>query len=178
MAGAEYIVNNKISISPYRLSDKAALLHGLDDPEVSKNTLSIPYPYTEAHADEWLGRVSTLLYKKDLPLTYAIRNENKVLIGAIGMLFPDDIEPGTAEIGYWLHRDYRGQGIMPQVISTFTEVCKQHYAITKFQAHIFTFNSASGRALEKAGFTYVGIVPNRYEKGGQKLDSLKYVKAL
>ena len=35
-------------------ADKAAYMEHFTDPEVARNTLAIPFPYTEADADCWL----------------------------------------------------------------------------------------------------------------------------
>jgi ribosomal-protein-alanine N-acetyltransferase len=178
MTAYEFKVNEEIYLSPPQLSDKEALIEGINDPDVSKNTSSIPYPYTEAHADEWLARVKTLLHANGMPMLFAIRNADKRLIGATGMFYTEGIEPGAVELGYWLHRNYRGKGIIPQVLNRLGEIAKQYYDVQKFQAHIFTFNPSSARALEKAGFINEGLLKDRYIKNGESLDCIRYIKNL
>ena len=43
-------------LSPIVRADKAAYLEHFADPEIARNLLAIPFPYTEADADCWLDR--------------------------------------------------------------------------------------------------------------------------
>ena len=49
------IVNERIHLSEFRPSDKCALTELLNDRDIDDRTLRIPFPYTDADADEWLA---------------------------------------------------------------------------------------------------------------------------
>ena len=51
------VVNDQVCLSEFRSSDKPALLQHLNDPDIYHRTLRIPFPYTDAAADEWLALV-------------------------------------------------------------------------------------------------------------------------
>ena len=64
----------------------------------------------------------------------------------------------NAEISYWLNGEYRGMGIMPQVINIFTQKLFTQFDKHRVWARPFEFNKASQRALEKSGFIYEGLL--------------------
>jgi hypothetical protein len=49
-------VTDEFYLSPIVRTDKAAYLEHFADPEIARNLLGIPFPYTEADADWWLDR--------------------------------------------------------------------------------------------------------------------------
>jgi hypothetical protein len=60
--GAEMniVVNALVHLSELRSSDKDALIAHLNDPDIYERTLRIPFPYTDAAADEWLALVAKI----------------------------------------------------------------------------------------------------------------------
>ena len=52
------VVNSQIHLSEFRSLDKPALIEHLNDRAIYDRTFRIPYPYTEADADEWLARIA------------------------------------------------------------------------------------------------------------------------
>ena len=52
------VVNDQVHLSEFRSTDKSAIVEYLNDREIYERTLRIPFPYTDAAADEWLALVS------------------------------------------------------------------------------------------------------------------------
>jgi RimJ/RimL family protein N-acetyltransferase len=169
-------VNDQIHLSPYRRSDKAWLIHHISDPEISRNTLAIPYPYTEQDADEWLTLALQEKEKYGTPANWVIRNRRDELIGCIGrqMLYGKDSH--TDEVGYWLARPYWGQGIMTEVVGVFCDYWFDNSPLIRFTAAVFSYNGASARVLEKAGFQREGYLRKHYFKNGAYEDGFLYAK--
>lgn len=155
--------------------DKAAYLEHFTDEEISRNTLRIPFPYTEADADSWLDCCAK--QECDPERRFAIRDQTGYLIGAIGIA--NELTEGatSAEIGYWLAKSYRSRGLMSRTISVFSEYAFQHLRLPNLYAHTFIRNLASQRALEKAGFQREAILPHHLVKNGVPLDAVRYVKS-
>jgi RimJ/RimL family protein N-acetyltransferase len=173
---AELTVNVRpdISLSPLCPGDKAAMVEFLRPKDVYLTTLNIPHPYTEANAEAWIaGRIEhTQLVGKEV--SFAIRDPNGKMIGAIGA---DSHEPGAshrAEIGYWLARPYWGRGIMTDVVGAYIQYAFAELQLQKLVAHVFEFNSASGRVLEKNGFKLEGKLRKHYQKDGRLVDARLY----
>ena len=56
----EILVNEQVRLTEVRSSDKPALVEYLNDRDIYDRTLRIPYPYTDASADEWLAVVAKI----------------------------------------------------------------------------------------------------------------------
>ncbi len=112
----EILVNDQIRLTEYRCSDKCALVEYLNDKDIYDLTLRIPYPYTEAHAEEWLALYVKNTEQQGRPVNWAIRNADDRLIGGLSFT---DFEAGKshrAELGYWLAKPFWGRGIMTEVV--------------------------------------------------------------
>ena len=77
-------------------------------------------------------------------------------------------------LGYWLASECRGRGLMPLVIRAFARHAFEGFALSELSAFPFHWNQASCRALEKAGFTRVGLLPARFRKGDETIDAWDY----
>jgi RimJ/RimL family protein N-acetyltransferase len=168
------IVNDRIHLTEFRPSDKPALLEHLQAKEIYDRTRRIPYPYTEADANEWLALTAKTTQQQGQPVHWAIRNEEPLLIGGCGF---DDIQIGKshrAEIGYWLAKPYWGQGIMTAVVRQACEFAFKEWKLVKITSHIFSLNTASARVLEKCGFEQEGFLRKHYLKDGHLIDARLY----
>jgi [ribosomal protein S5]-alanine N-acetyltransferase len=161
-------------LSPIVRADKAAYLEHFADPEIAHNLLAIPFPYTEADADWWLDRCEQSVGS---PMTnFALRAPSGYLIGAIGVVGALSADAHSAEFGYWLAQSYRGHGLMPRVIRTFSDYAFQRLRIHRLFATPFSSNLASHRALEKAGFQREGLLIHHHLKQGTYLDAIIYAR--
>jgi len=121
-------------LSPIVRADKAAYLKHFADPEIAQNLLAIPFPYTEADADWWLDRCEQSVGS---PMTnFALRAPSGYLIGAIGVVGALSADAHSAEFGYWLAQSYRGHGLMPRVIRTFSDYAFQQLRLHRLLLHL------------------------------------------
>ena len=78
-------------------------------------------------------------------------------------------------LGYVLEKQYRGQGIMPQVVGYMMKYLFMNMGADIVTAAHFPGNESSRRVLEKCGFTYEGTLRREYSRfDGQVLDSCMY----
>jgi RimJ/RimL family protein N-acetyltransferase len=61
-------------------------------------------------------------------------------------------QPGERNVGYWIGKDYWGQGIATRALSEFLRL----QDVRPLYAHVAKHNIASQRVLEKCGFTISG----------------------
>lgn len=114
-AAMKIVVNDQVHLSQFQASDKEALVGHLNGRDIYDRTLRIPFPYTDADADEWLALVVKITMQQGRPVHWAIRNADDALIGGCGF---DGFQVGKShqgEVGYWLARPYWGKGIMTAV---------------------------------------------------------------
>jgi RimJ/RimL family protein N-acetyltransferase/predicted N-acetyltransferase YhbS len=168
------IVNDHVHLSAPRRSDKAALLACLNEKEIYERTLRIPFPYTEADAEDWLARWENTIRETGQPRAWIIRNEADLLIGGVGFEKPEIGKSHRAEIGYWLAKPYWGRGIMPAVVNKACEFAFREWGLAKITAQVFAFNTASARVMEKCGFEQEGYLRNHCLKDERLIDVRAY----
>jgi RimJ/RimL family protein N-acetyltransferase len=163
-------VNDQVHLSEFQASDKDALVGHLNDRDIYDRTLRIPFPYTDAAADEWLALVAKITKQQGRPVQWAIRNAD-ALIGGCGF---DGFQVGKshrAEIGYWLAKPLWGRGIMTAVVQRVCQHTFEEFGLVKITAHVFLHNPASARVLEKCGFQQEGFLRKHFLKDGQFIDA-------
>jgi RimJ/RimL family protein N-acetyltransferase len=165
------VVNDQAQLSEFRPSDKPALVQHLNDRDIYDRTLRIPFPYTDACADFWLGLVAKITEQQGRPVHFAIRSADDSLIGGCGF---DDFQAGQshrAEVGYWLAKPFWGRGIMTAVVKRLCRHAFEEFGLAKITAHVFPNNPASARVLEKCGFQQEGFLRKHHLKDGQLIDA-------
>lgn len=94
---------------------------------------------------------------------------NDKLIGTCG-LHALEKEHLKAEIGYELHPDYWGKGIITEVIQAIIHYGFFSMGINRIEAFYDPLNIPSKRVLEKNGFQYEGTLRNRFYTKGKFID--------
>ena len=111
--------------------------------------------------------------EKKIPAGYGIcpKGSNRV-IGSIDFnhRHADDV----FEMGYLLHPDYWGQGIMPEAARAILEVGFNLVGLHKIEIECYSYNKASQRIAEKLGFTLESRIRDRKDAQGKRCDLLRY----
>jgi RimJ/RimL family protein N-acetyltransferase len=165
------VVNDQVHLSEFRSLDKPTLVQHLNDRDIYDRTLRIPFPYTDASADEWLALVAEITKQQGRPVQWAIRNAEDALIGGCGF---DGFQAGKshrAEVGYWLAKPFWSRGIMTAVVQRVCHHAFEEFGLVKITAHVFPHNPASARVLEKCGFQQEGYLRKHFVKDGQFIDA-------
>lgn len=165
-------VNDGFHLSEIQPGDKAAFVKHLNDEDIYRSTLRIPYPYTEDDAVKFMGIVTEATAKHGHPVHFAIRDQDDQLIGGCG--FDGLSYEHRAEIGYWLAKPYWGRGIMTEVVRSACDFALTEWKLVRITAHVFDFNQASARVLEKNGFEFEGLLRKHHRKDGEFLKSKLY----
>jgi RimJ/RimL family protein N-acetyltransferase len=168
------VINSKyFKLRPLRKKDGFSLVKHLNDPAIAKNTLNIPYPYTNKDAQKWINHnLRILKEKKKKEIIFAIEIDEE-LAGCISLM---KICGHSAEIGYWLGKDYRGQGIMMRAVKLVTNYAFRELNLKRIYAYVFMFNRPSVRVLEKAGYKCEGKLRKDVFKGNRFLDNYVFAK--
>ena len=158
-------------LRPYRAGDEDALAAAANDPRIARNlTDEFPHPYTRNDAEFW---VRHCLSEGEPTRNFAIVVAG-VLCGGIGVVeLTAERSPG-AMVGYWLHPDHWGRGIMTAALAAVTDYAFTTFPIERLSAHVYGWNPASARVLEKCGYRLEGTLRNAIRKGGDLTDELFY----
>ncbi len=71
-----------------------------------------------------------------------------------------------AELAYWLHRDYQGQGIATEAVRRVMAYAFDELGLHKIFVSHFAINDASGKLIRRLGFRYVGEQLEEFQKDG------------
>ncbi|MGS0534848.1 GNAT family N-acetyltransferase [Pseudoalteromonas sp. SaAl2] len=156
----------------FKQEDKALLVNYLNNPDV-KRFLSpkIPSPYTIDDARWWVEEGSKV------GITRAIE-VNGQLAGSIGAL-PGQFEYAkSAEIGYWLAKEFWGKGIAVKALRALFNEVQLNTDIVRLHAVVFAGNTQSIKVLEKSGFEHEGLLKKAIYKQGTFCDAGVYGKII
>ena len=114
----------------------------------------VPYPYSLADAQQWLGSVPQRS-KAGLSVNWALDVDG--LIGVITLGEIREIEGGkVAELGYWLAKPYWGKGYMTEAGREMVRYAFETLGFAGLKSGHFKENYRSGRVMAKLGFRYAG----------------------
>lgn len=172
LSQARIVATEDTHLSPLRPIDKSALVEWLNEKEIFDGTVRIPFPYTEQDAEKGLGMMREAAARYGHPVHFAIRRTSGQLIGGFG--FEGLAYAHRAEIGYWLAKPFWGRGIMTNVVRAMCDFAFAEWGLVRIEAHVFDFNVASARVLEKNAFEFEGLLRKHRCKNGRFLDSRLY----
>lgn len=166
-------ISDEVTLSRISLEDREAYLKYLNQTdEFQLHTGTMPHPYTELDADQWLSKVCRASLSRDRAIHWAIRRADGELIGSIGLM--DMTEGERAEVGYWLAKPYWGHGWMTASVVRVCATGFERYGLKRIHARVFATNPTSARVLEKAGFDHEGTQRDHYFRDGKPMDVLLY----
>ena len=158
-----FVRTERLLLRPGWLEDAPAMAHLLCDEAVARNVAKVPYPYTPAHAREFVSRDSG----GTLPslLIFARTRASPRLVGGIG-LHRD--EAGAIELGYWVGRRFWGLGFATEAGRAMVDLAPRGLRVRRLVSSHFCDNPASGRVLRKIGFRPTGATATRHSvaRGG------------
>jgi ribosomal-protein-alanine N-acetyltransferase len=160
----------KCHVREWRTEDVESLVRNANNRNVSRNLMErFPYPYTAADAEGWIRRATS-----ENPMTHFAIEVDGSAVGGIGFHLRTDVHHRSAEIGYWLAEPYWGRGIATEALRAVTEHAFANHDLVRLQAHVFEWNAASARVLEKSGYTREARLRKSVTKEGRTVDSFLY----
>lgn len=168
------IRTKKFIIKEFTYNDKDNFEKYVNDPEISKNNIDIPYPYPRSKIDLLFDQIIEC-YNQENPkhLAFGIYINNEVC-GYIGL--HKIHTKHKAEIGYWLAKKYRNQGIMTLAIKKMCEYGFKDLNLKRIWAPVLSYNQKSKKVLEKNGFVLEGILKKSVIKDKKFIDEWIYAK--
>lgn len=143
----------------------AATVRLLNDPEVQRGTLRLPFPYTDKDARSWVRRANRdRTMGRSLGLRIVRRSDGE-LLGGVGLHQLEEAA-ARAEVGYWLGRPYWGQGYATEAVNLVARVAFTQLGIHRIEARVYPGNVASCRVARRCGFHYEGSLRDEARKNG------------
>lgn len=157
-----------------------------NDPDITKGMRNtFPNPYSLEQAEYFLNNIGLKETHpssadpddaKPVLTNYALcRRSDGAYMGGIGLMPKRDVEARTFETGYWIGKEFWGDGYMTEALQAFTVWAFQTFAeLARIEASVFEGNDASVRVLKRAGFQAEGVRRKAVWKRGQLLDQLLF----
>lgn len=133
----------------------------------------LPYPYTEADADWWLGMVTANDGNEGL---WRAVVANGQIVGSISVEIIADENRAVGSVGYMILTPFWSQGIGTEAVRQICEIAFRELALERIIGEVFPENLASARVLEKNGFRLKGTSEGAIVKGGKVMDVKVYEK--
>ncbi len=168
---SDTLFGERVTLTLPRETDVDRVASLCEDPAVQRWT-TVPSPYTREDAEHFILDVVPAGWATGTTLTWAIRlGRDDHLNGMIGL---HDIAGASAEIGYWLSPEARGQGIMAESVQL---VCDYGFApgdaglgLQRITWQAFVGNIPSAKVAQNSGFTFEGMRRLGAVQRGRRLD--------
>lgn len=133
--------------------DVPRVVEACSDPTTQHWLGTLPSPYTEADARAWIGS-HTDKQARGHSVTWAVGDPTTGrALGAVNLF---DVTEHDAEIGYWLHPDARGRGVVRAAVGTVADWAFAELGLERLKAFAAVDNTASRRVIEALGFRPCG----------------------
>jgi [ribosomal protein S5]-alanine N-acetyltransferase len=157
------IATERLLLRPFRRGDAKEFTRLAGDWGVASMTSDIPHPLSEDEARGWLrpGRRE---------VRFAIELDGR-LIGGAGYY---QRRSGTAELGFWLGREWWGRGYATEATSAVLRYGFEVRRLPGFTSSHFVDNKASANVLRKLGFEPVGRGRIICTARGEEVEAVTY----
>lgn len=162
--------SSRLVLRPFEAADAPRVQRLLNDEEVAKQTLTIPHPYPDGAAAQWIAKHDEWLAAGKQAI-WAITLDGDV-VGALGLRIV--AAHHRAEAGYWVAREAWGKGIASEALRAVIAHGFDVMGLYRIEAHHYPENPASGRVMEKAGMTREGHIRGVVFREGVPRDNVAY----
>ncbi len=132
---------------------------------------SIPLKFTKTEGEAYIKRQWSR-YDESIGYSFAIaKSDNNQAIGSV-YLDCQNIEKGRASIGYWVVKNFRGQGAAKSVLNETVKWAQSDLKIPRLELYIEPWNVASIKTAESAGFAQEGILRSWQQIGEKRCDMI------
>lgn len=148
---------DRLVLRPLRKDDADGFVALIDNWNVAKTVARIPHPYTWADFDAFLERQATKPSGTREPgFAIELKDGPAHAVGMIGIHKEPDDDASTARLGYWIGEPFWGKGLVSEGVPVVLAHAFEDLGFDTIFAGHATLNPASGRILEKCGFTVIG----------------------
>jgi RimJ/RimL family protein N-acetyltransferase len=153
------IETNRLLIRIPKLADAKDIALGLNNKNISKYMMTMPYPYDLEMAKKFIKRSIKFSNEKKIKkydLVIELKSDKKV-IGGVGLSDIDYIRR-IAGIGYWLNEDYWKQGITSEAVKSVLKFAFTNLKLRRINLTCNEKNEGSKSIAKKFGFKLEGII--------------------
>jgi ribosomal-protein-alanine N-acetyltransferase len=164
----------RLILRPFCLDDSTEVKRLAGERVIAENTFSIPHPYKNGVAEEWISKHQNQFAKNEAVVLAITLAETKTLIGAVSLLNIYQ-EHENAELGYWIGEPYWQKGYCTEAVKAILNFGFESLKMHRIYAVHYAENIASGRVLLKSGMKHEGLIHHSVKKWGEFKDLELYV---
>lgn len=167
--------NNRIRIRPYRKEDVDDLYACVraSIPEMKPYLPWVHDAYSRQDSENWV-QWTQKNWTYGVQYDFVIEELSKqTLIGGVGLLKINPYER-SAELGYWLHSEYAGQGITSEAAKLAVQYAKEELGLKRIIIYMSLCNIASQKIAQKLGAQYLETRKKYETVNGTALDCQFY----
>ena len=164
MVATPTLQTERLLLRPIVIEDAPAIQRQLSHENVVRYLASVPWPYPEDGAEQYLREILLPAVAADEQLSWAItlKELGTELIGAIDYLHE---ATHTGNRGFWLAEEFWGRGLMTEAVAAvegyiFGELAVTSMIVTNAQA-----NTASSRLKHRIGARLIEVRDDSYATG-------------
>ena len=171
-AESPVLESDRLRLRPFVEADFPRIVEACNDPDSLQWLNSLPQPYTETTAR---GYVADCIWQaaRGSKATWAIADrDTDQLLGNIAVMDMLGPNPTSGEIGYWMHPDARGRGIMTEATRLVVEHAFSPKGLDRRRLVLYAAegNGGSNAVAKAAGFTHYGT-----QREAERLGDSSYV---
>ncbi len=144
-------------------ADAPTIAEAVAEPDILAFLPLLPDPYTLADAQQWIAETAESFERIGICDLVACRASDGVLVGAVGFRPRSD---GTAETGYWIAKDHRGQGYAAEATRRLAAHAFERHGYRRIIAAVKPENTASRKVIARIGFVRIGEETRDYPSRG------------
>lgn len=166
------IKNDRFVLNIIQNDDVENVFETMNDKTTADSVSFLSWPMTREQSLKWVQ--TSISGVKNQNEFLFIAKEGKKNLGCVGIHLKDK---NSAEIGYWISKNYRGKGYATDIANAAKSFAFKDLKINKLFATAELENTASFRILEKLGFSYAGdlnvILPDKTKRASRLYELYK-----
>ena len=151
------VTDGEVSLRIFSLNDVAAVTAACQDPEIHRWTATIPWPYEESHARDWIASHEELREKGHTADFAIARKDDDAHLGALSFNQIDWTQ-NAAFVGYWVVASERGHRVATRALLLGAHWAFRELGIGELKLVTLHGNIASEKVAQNAGFGLTGPV--------------------
>jgi RimJ/RimL family protein N-acetyltransferase len=149
------IPGGDVTLRPWEPADTSFVFHSCQDADVQRWT-RVPTPYTALHAATFVERHARPQPEDDGAFFAITKTDTGEVLGSISFGHIDWAF-ASAEAGYWVARDARGEGVATRALASLVGWGRRELRLVEVRLRVLAGNVASQRVAERAGFEATGV---------------------
>ncbi|WP_341281952.1 GNAT family N-acetyltransferase [Paenibacillus sp. FSL H8-0537] len=155
----------RLILRAFNLDDASRVQKLAGNIEVASTTLSIPYPYPDGAAEDWISN-NTIRASNGEGFPFAVtRKKDDALIGCMSLNLSKPDQRG--ELSYWSGKPYWGHGYATEAAKRVIQFGFEQLELNKIMAAAMAKNPSSSNVMKKIGMKYEGEFKQHIFKWGE-----------